>query len=168
MTACEQTALGLLAAAHSPDAPIIEIGSALGGSALLMAAATAPSNAQICSIDPDRSARPVMQTVFELAGHAHRLRQITDTSFAAASLLTHLHAQAGLVFIDGLHTAAAVADDIDACAPLVRPGGCLVLHDADIRHPGVIHAAAERLTADARFQPLVWVDSLLAFRRLPA
>lgn len=72
----EQTTLGILARAFCDDSPIIEIGSALGGSALLMAAATErPSGGgrAIISIDPDGDTRPAMRTLFRHEGFADRL-----------------------------------------------------------------------------------------------
>jgi len=46
-----------------------------------------------------------------------------------------------LVFVDAAHSEAAVAADLAAWAPLVRPGGVLAGHDYCQAFPGVIRAA---------------------------
>lgn len=169
MTACEQTTVGLLAAAFSSDAPIVEIGSAIGGSTLLMAAATATgmgTGPEIVSIDPDAPTRPMMRALFEVEGHAERLRQVVKTSGEAIAELQQLAGKVGLVFIDGLHTAEAVLDDYVNYAALIRVGGCLAFHDADLRFNGIYRVVADRVMRDRRFRPLFMVDSIAAFQRV--
>ncbi len=173
MTPAEQTAIGVLArhyarcgaAGHS----IIEIGSALGGSGLLMAAATRGATGAdgppIVSIDPDVATRPSMRAAFEVEEYASRLMPIVKTSDEAIAEVGRAHRAAGLVFIDGLHTADAVGRDIDNYAPLIRPGGCLVLHDCDARHAGVFRTAARLAASDSRFTLRCMIDSLAVFER---
>jgi predicted O-methyltransferase YrrM len=48
------------------------------------------------------------------------------------------------VFIDADHEYEAVARDIDAWAPKVRPGGTLAGHDFTPHFPGVVAAVTER------------------------
>ncbi|UCD75411.1 MAG: class I SAM-dependent methyltransferase [Phycisphaerales bacterium] len=165
-TSAEQAALGVLARHYAANSPIVEIGSALGGSALLMAAATEERSPQIVSIDPDTANRDVMRFVFEHEGQTDRLRQITKTSDDAIGELTDLAGRVGLVFIDGLHTEHGVANDGTNYAPLIRPGGALVFHDV---HPGwynVMRTVIERVIPDSRFTLRCLVDSLAVFERL--
>lgn len=169
MTACEQTAIGVSAAAFAADSPIVEIGSAIGGSTLLMAAATDAGNGcgpEIWSIDPDAPTRHVMGALFKIEGYDRRLRQIVKTSDEAIGDLVQFRGRAGLVFIDGLHTEAAVASDFTAYADLVRAGGCITFHDVDARFAGLFRAVAERVVTDRRFRPLFMVDTFAAFERV--
>lgn len=169
MTACEQTAIGVLAAAYATDSPIVEIGSAIGGSTLLMAAATDAGQGcgpEIWSVDPDAPTRHVMRALFEVEGYAGRLRQVVKTSNQAIVDLAGLRGRAGLVFIDGLHTEAAASNDFANYAELVRPGGCIAFHDVDARFAGIFRVVAERVVADRRFRPLCMVDTIAAFERL--
>ncbi len=173
MTHCEQAALGVLArhgcGCGADAAPIIEIGSAIGGSTLLMAAATegdAPAAGPIIfSVDPDIATRPAMRAVFEHSGHAPRLRQIVNTSDAAMSELAHLAGQVGFIFIDGLHTRDCSASDFALYAPLLRPGGLIGFHDCDIRHSGVFATVSEIVARDAGFTLRLLVDSIAVFER---
>jgi predicted O-methyltransferase YrrM len=169
MTACEQTAIGVLAAAFAAESPIIEVGSAIGGSTLLMAAATDAgerSGPEIWSVDPDAPTRHVMRALFEVEGYSTRLRQIVKTSDEAVGELASVRGKAGLVFIDGLHTEAAVASDFANYAEFVRPGGCIAFHDVDARFAGIFRVVAERVVTDGRFRPLFMVDTIAAFERI--
>lgn len=169
MTACEQVTLGVLAAACAADAPIVEIGSAIGGSTLLMAAATDAGEGrgpEIWSVDPDVSTRHVMRALFEVEGYAARLRQVVKTSHEAVADLAALRGRAGLVFIDGLHTEEAVSSDFADHADLVRGGGCVAFHDVDARFAGIFRALAERVASDRRFRPLFMVDTMAVFLRV--
>ena len=174
MTHCEQAALGILArhacGSGIHAAPIIEIGSAIGGSALLMAAATegdTPAAGPIIfSIDPDIATRPAMRALFEHSGHAPRLRQIVNTSDAAISQLAHLAGQVGFIFIDGLHTRDCSASDFALYAPLLRRGGLIAFHDCDIRHSGVFATVSEIAAGDAGFTLRLLVDTIAVFERI--
>jgi predicted O-methyltransferase YrrM len=99
-------------------------------------------------------------------GYVARLRQVVKTSDEAIDELTSLRGRAGLVFIDGLHTEAAVGADFANYAPLVRPGGCLAFHDVDARFGGIYRAVGERVVGDARFRPLCMVDTIAVFERV--
>ncbi len=174
MTHCEQATLGVIVrhacGFGTPAASIIEIGSAIGGSTLLMAAATegdAPATGPtIFSIDPDFATRPAMRALFEHSGHALRLRQIVKTSDAAISQLLDLAGQVGFVFIDGLHTRDCSASDFALYAPLLRPGGLIAFHDCDIRHSGVFATVSEIAAQDVRFTLRLLVDTIAIFERI--
>jgi predicted O-methyltransferase YrrM len=173
MTHCEQAALGVLVrhacGLGTGAAPIIEIGSAIGGSTLLMAAATegdTPSDGPIIhSIDPDIATRPAMRALLEFSGHAPRLRQIVKTSDVAAAELFHLSGTVGFVFVDGLHTRECSLSDFNFYAPLIRRGGLIAFHDCDIRHAGVFATVSEIASRDSGFSLRLLVDTIAVFER---
>jgi predicted O-methyltransferase YrrM len=164
-TTAQMIALAITAAHYATDAPIVEIGSALGGSGLLMAAAT-QSGQPIISVDPGVAYRDVMRYIFEREHLGERLEQIVKPSDEAVADLAHLHESCGLVFIDGLHTEDQTRRDYFNYAPLVKPGGALLMHDVDPVRPSVIRVALE-IAADERFETMAWVDGLIVYQRRP-
>jgi predicted O-methyltransferase YrrM len=174
MTAMEQTAIGVLARQYcgrgAMGSTIVEIGSALGGSGVLMAAATRRESGAdgpaIVSIDPDVATRGAMRAVFEVEGYASRLTQVVKTSDEAIGEVARSHpGGVGMVFIDGLHTAEAAGRDFENYAPLVRPGGCVMFHDCDVRHTGVFRTVARIAASDTRFVLRCMIDTLAVFER---
>jgi predicted O-methyltransferase YrrM len=174
MSSVEQTALGVLARRYcgcgAASAAVVEIGSALGGSTLLMAAATARDGAadgpRLISIDPDVATRPAMRAAFEVEGYLPRLMQVVSTSDEALPEVRRICRAAGMVFIDGLHTEAAASRDFENYAPLVRRGGCIAFHDCDVRHAGVLRTVARIAASDRRFALRCVVDTLAVFERI--
>jgi predicted O-methyltransferase YrrM len=164
-TPAQRVVLAVAAHHYASDRDIIEIGSAFGGSALLMTAATNTSARPIHSIDPEASTRDIMRFAFAREGFLCRLHQIISPSDQAVSRLTHFRGRAGLVFIDGLHTQVAVASDIDLYSPLVAPGGALALHDVVPQLYSVMKVVIGRLLDDRRFEPKCLVDGLMLFER---
>jgi predicted O-methyltransferase YrrM len=164
-TPSQRVALGVAARHYANDRPIVEIGSAFGGSAMLMAAATSASPCDLYSIDPETSTRDIMRFAFEREGFQHRLHQVIEPSDRAIHRLASLQGQAGLVFIDGLHTYAGVASDFELYAPLVAPGGALVFHDVCPAIYSVFRLVTERVLTDARFEIRCLVDGLAIFER---
>jgi len=163
-TSTQQVLLGIAAAHYAAHDPIIEIGSALGGSALLMAAAT-PAGKPLYSIDPGTATRDVMQFLFQREGWSDRLQQIVKTSDEAVTKLSHLRCQVGLVFIDGQHTESAAQRDIENYGPLLKPGGALLIHDVTPKHYTVMRVVIEHLLTDARYTWKCLVDGLAIFER---
>jgi predicted O-methyltransferase YrrM len=164
-SSAQQAMLGLVAAAHGTGMDIVEIGSALGGSSLLMAAATAGSDGRIVSIDPATGSRDIMRYTFGREGFLPRLRQLVMTSDEAIAVLRNEGCVADVVFIDGLHTFDATVSDIQNYAGLVRPGGALMVHDVEPARHGVLRAVMERLVPDPRFAMKCLVDGLAVFER---
>ena len=165
-TPAQRIMLGVAARHYACDRPLIEIGSALGGSALLMAAATEGADSPIHSIDPDAATRDIMRFAFEREGHAARLHQIIATSDAAVPQLHHLCGEAGLVFVDGLHTSAGVLADFELYSPMVAPGGALIFHDVAPQIHSVMRMVLGLALRDRRFEPKCLVDGLMIFERL--
>jgi predicted O-methyltransferase YrrM len=169
-TPVQRVTLGIAAAHYAAGGgrPVIEIGSAFGGSALLMAAATAeqPYPPAIRSIDPDAPTRDIMRFAFAREGYGDRLLQIVKTSDDAIAELKHLRDACGLVFIDGLHTRLAVERDFSNFAPLVANGGALLFHDVCPAIHSVMQAVIECVLPDKRFKAVCLVDGLLIVERV--
>jgi predicted O-methyltransferase YrrM len=168
-TPAQRTVLGIAARRYAADRPIVEIGSSFGGSALVMAAATGAARPQIFSIDPDAPTREIMRFAFAREGQLDRLRQIVATSDAAFAVEPELAAhrgRCGLVFIDGLHTWAGVAADIEAFRPLVALGGALVFHDVAAQIEPVMRCVWSRMLPDRSFRCVCLVDGLAIFERI--
>lgn len=165
-TPLQRATLGIVARHYASDRPIIEIGSAFGGSALLLAAATDATRTLIHSIDPETSTRDIMRFAFQREGWLDRLKQHVQTSDEAAETLAdRCRGQAGLVFIDGLHTEAGVRSDFEQYAAMVAPGGALVFHDVAPQIYSVLRVIVEHVLPDPRFQIKCLVDGLAVFER---
>jgi predicted O-methyltransferase YrrM len=168
----QRVTLGVVAAHHADDRPIIEIGSALGGSALHLAAATAVAGGcggagpMIFSIDPDAPTREIMRFALQREGYGDRVEQVVATSDEAIGRLQHLRDDCGLIFIDGLHTAEAVHRDFRNYAPLVALGGALAFHDVCPALHSVMQAVVEHVLPDTRFSAMCLVDGLLVLERV--
>lgn len=77
-----------------------------------------------------------------------------DSLEAAAWIGRHRGRCLDLVFLDADHSYEAVAADIQAWAPLVKPGGILCGHD--INWPGVSRAVREAFPAYQRGGGFIW------------
>jgi predicted O-methyltransferase YrrM len=166
-TSAQQVVLGIAAARYAARHPIIELGSALGGSALLMAAATEPRGGAVYSIDPATADRDVMRFAFQREGLVNRLHQLVMTSEEAIGRLHDLTGRAGLVFIDALHTEPAALADFRVYAPLIRRGGALLVHDVMPARFSVFRVVLEHILPDERFEIRCMVDGLAVFERRP-
>lgn len=164
-TVAQRATLGVVARQYAADRPIVEIGSAFGGSALLMAAATDRHRPTVWSVDPDAPTRDIMRFAFAREGQGDRLRQLIATSDIAINDLADLRGGCGLVMIDGLHTLDGVAADAGLYAPLVAPGGALVFHDAAPQIETVMRIVLGRMLDDPRFTLRLLVDGLAIFER---
>jgi len=137
VTAAEAARLAELAR----DADVLEIGSAFGYSACLMALAGAK---HVTAVDPhvQLASREVMTANLAARGLAGTVTVVRGASPAALDGLGPF----GLVFIDGDHAAASVTADVEAARDLLAPGGVLAVHDLgeDCCCPGV-RAALEAL-----------------------
>ena len=109
--------LGVLAAATGAKR-ILELGTALGYSAVSLAHG-APT-AQVDTLERDPQHVALARATIEKAGFAARI-QVQEGDFA--TLLSHLQPGYDLAFFDGY---APVLGDLVALERLVRPGGLLV------------------------------------------
>lgn len=76
--------------------------------------------------------------LIKFSDRAHLLRQ---TSVQAAAWIQN--SSFDLVFIDGMHEYASVAEDLQYWAPKLRSGGILAGHDYSMSCPGVVRAVHE-------------------------
>lgn len=151
LTEAESDELRRLAA----GADVLEIGSAYGYSAIVMALAGANS---ILAIDPHLwlDSWPTMTANVEAYGVANRV-QIWRTDSQAA-LPTLRIPTFDLVWIDGDHEAATVAHDVHWARQLLKPTGHLACHDYDeATCPGV------RQALDAWRPPSTLIDTLAVY-----
>jgi predicted O-methyltransferase YrrM len=130
LTAAESDRLAELAAGRD----VLEIGSAYGFSACVMALAGAK---HVTAVDPHTwlGSHEAMVSNLDKAGVAESVTIVRDASPAALAGLGPF----GLVFVDGDHSAEAVAADVAAARAALDDGGVLAVHDygEDCCCPGV-------------------------------
>jgi predicted O-methyltransferase YrrM len=120
LTAAETNRLAELAR----DQDVLEIGSAYGYSACVMALAGAR---HVTAVDPHTwlNSHDAMTANLDKAGVAGQVTIVRGASPAALDGLGPF----GLVFIDGDHGAAAVMADVEAARKVLADGGVLAVHD---------------------------------------
>jgi len=155
LTGDEAQALARLA----PGRDVLEVGSAFGFSACVMALAGA---AHVTAVDPHAwlASYQAMNANLGRAGVADVVTVIRGHSPGALDGLGPF----GLAFIDGDHDAASVTADVEAARKLLVPGGILACHDLgeDCCCPGV------RQALEALFPggPSEQVDTLAIYREV--
>lgn len=155
----------LLKYAGLATSPIVEIGTAFGGSACLL---TLGSNQIVWSIDPftgkpdgyEINADNVRQSVRDILGSAATRWELWSiTSEQAHKPIKQYVSRFGLVFIDGDHNYAFVRQDVDLWLPMIKTGGYLLLHDSanrdltELQYVGPHRVAAE-LAMDERVEKI--------------
>jgi len=120
LTGNEAAALAGLASGRD----VLEIGSAFGYSAVVMALGGA---AHVTAVDPHvwLGSHEAMVANLDASGVDGVVTIVRDASPAALAGLGPF----GLVFIDGDHGAEAVAADVAAARAALAPGGKLAVHD---------------------------------------
>lgn len=129
----EAARLGELAAGRH----VLEIGSAYGYSAAVMALARALS---VTAVDPHTAvpSGPVMAACLEALKIGDRVTMVREYSGTALPRMLAAGRRFGLVFVDGDHQAHAAAADLGMAMPLLEQGGTLAFHDyRDPDCPGV-------------------------------
>jgi hypothetical protein len=135
----ETTRLGELSAGRR----VLEVGSAYGYSAAVMAVAGAE---RVIAVDPHCAlpSRDVMSACLGALGLSGRVDMVLDYSTTVLPRLAAEGQRFGLVFIDGDHRADAAAADARMALSLMKPGGMLACHDyRDPDCPGVAQALDE-------------------------
>ena len=122
---------------------VLEVGSAFGFSAVLMALAGA---GHVTAVDPhDWIPRSFEAMTANLAayGVSDRVQVVREPSQVTLPALAAQGAQFGLVFIDGDHSAPAATHDLRWAVQLTDPGGVIAVHDVgeECCGPGVGEAA---------------------------
>lgn len=139
----EHEILSGLAAAVPEGGTIVEIGTAEGGTALLMHRAVARRRVKIFTVDvgPCAKAREYLKEtdVTIVAQPSEEYARIWKASE---------HSPIDLLFIDGNHDLEHFINDWNNWVPLVRPGGTVAIHDFDpVERGGIAHFAI-RVGAD--------------------
>ncbi len=155
----EARALYAAALAGARVGPLVEIGTYLGKSAVLLAAAARAYGRKLITVDHHRGSvghqpgweyhdpdlvdphvglldtLPGARRALARAGVERDVVLIVGSSPEVAALWT---TPLGFLFIDGGHTDAAAQADYAGWAPLVAPGGLLAIHDVfpDPAHGG--------------------------------
>jgi predicted O-methyltransferase YrrM len=137
----EREAQALAAYAHDR---VLEIGSAYGYSAIVMASA----GAQVTTVDCHEGENPgsFVRLHANIADYRlrHRITAICDTSQRVLPAYTRDGRRFEVVFIDGDHSLDAARHDIALGWELVAPGGYLICHDyGEPGCPGVAEALDE-------------------------
>ncbi len=146
-------------AQHAKQVPVrgrvLEIGSGMGGSMAVLGAC-APRGTELMAVDPylpyDEE-NLVLNEATEV-GTAEEFHQtLSGCRIASAVLFRVTSKQASeslyglegfdLILIDGNHSYAEVAYDLEVWWPMVKPGGTLLAHDFSGRFPGVVRAIRE-------------------------
>ncbi len=154
LTGNEAAALAGLAAGRD----VLEVGSAFGFSACVMALAGAK---HVTAVDPHTwlNSYDAMMANLDAAGVTG---QVTIVRGHSPGILATIPGPFGLVFIDGDHGAAAVMADVEAARKLLAGGGVLACHDygEDCCCPGV------RAALDALYPagPTELVDTLFVVK----
>lgn len=135
LTGAETAELARLAA----FADVLEVGSAYGYSAIVMALA----GATVTAVDPHvwLDSYGHMQANLGVYGVAEKVTILRDGAEAALPRLVAMGRRYGLIWIDGDHSTEAVARDVRLALPLLAPGGTLACHDyGEETCPGVAQA----------------------------
>jgi predicted O-methyltransferase YrrM len=141
---------GVSAAKRVPGAPLVEIGSWCGKSAVYLGAAARAGATVLFSVDHHRGSEenqsgwehhdpalvdpvtglidtlPIFRRTVHDAGLDDEVIAIVGDSCAVAA---HFETPAALVFIDGGHGEVPAHADYEAWSPKVAPGGLLAIHD---------------------------------------
>lgn len=139
LTAAETAELARLAAGRQ----VLEVGSAHGYSAIVMALA----GADVTAVDDHHGGTwlgdtlAAMQANLGAYGVSDRVEIMRGASQNVLPVLIREEARFGLIFIDGDHEQAAVTRDLHHALDLLRPGGVLACHDyGEDTCPGVAAA----------------------------
>lgn len=161
----ERVALYLAASRVPVGGCIVEIGSWVGvGTCYLAAGLRAVGGGRVYAVDTFRgttldpksqsawaasvakmggSTLPLLRKHVRSCGLEGLVTPIESPSVAAAS--GYNGPPVDLLYIDGDHVYEAVRADFEAWWPRVRPGGLVMFHDYDERHPGVRQFVNEAL-----------------------
>jgi predicted O-methyltransferase YrrM len=154
LTQREANALAELAAGKE----VLEIGSAFGYSAVVMALA----GASVYAVDPHTwiaQSHAVMLENVAAYGVLDRVTILAQYSFTALPELVSSGREFDVVWVDGDHEAPTVAHDVTMALKLLKPDGILLCHDYDeATCPGV------KISLDAWKVPTTVIDTLAVYR----
>lgn len=170
-------------------APLLEVGTYGGKSAIYLGAAARATGTVLYTIDHHRGSeehQPGWQyhderlvdpetgrfdtlPLFRRTMHEAALEDVVIAIVgASATVAAHWGTPLALAFIDGGHTEESARADYEGWAPHVRPGGLLLIHDVfpDPAQGGQApHGIYRRALDSGEFEELRAVDSLRVLRR---
>lgn len=128
----------------SPPGAVLEVGSAAGGTTVVLIAAAQEAGKRVISIDPypeelEGSAEHYIPGAMRARklefqkNILNRFENVTQINEDVSSCVGELPLLS-MVFIDGLHELDFVLRDIRLLYPLLVPGGYMYLHDVDWKH----------------------------------
>lgn len=184
----ERVALYLGACRVPAGGCVVEIGSWVGvGTCYLAAGLRAAGGGRVYAVDTfkgttlDPKSQPAWAaSVAKMGGSTLPLLRAHVRRFGLEGLVTPIEspsaaAAAGydgppidLLYVDGDHVYEAVRADFEAWWPKVRPGGLVMFHDYDERHPGVRRFVDEALMGPLRGFVTDQVGALLSVHVAPA
>lgn len=188
----EAIALYDLAAALPDAAVVVEIGSWVGKSSVVLGSALVRKNgARLYCVDPfDASGDPRSEARYHIEAErlGKSLREAFEDSIRRAGVARVVEVMAAyshevvadwrrpidMLFIDGNHAFEAVRRDFTDWSPFVRPGGLLAFHDTYLSPPagpGEYHAGPGEVVKQFMLLDPVWihvchVHSLFVARKL--
>jgi predicted O-methyltransferase YrrM len=167
-TVCERLALYEMARASLSTNVFVEIGSYLGATAVVLAAAIQKSGrGKVYCIDTwqnDAMSEGKWDTFGVFQKNIQRWDEIVVPVVGRSDHVDlPIKNDVDLVFIDGDHTYPAVKHDIEKYACLVREGGFLALHDQSF-YPSVTKAMGEVLDGGGWFV-YCCVDNIIFLQR---
>lgn len=161
---------------------IVEVGSYLGRSAVLLAEASG-NDAKVFAVDPyefyqvdtggtgnrkyfiyTTDNKSIMLENVKQAGFADKVTHIHMKSPDAAK--GWQHGEIDLLFIDAMHDYESVKADFDAWSPFVGQGGVVALHDFN-SEPGVMQLAQE-IEASGDYERIGEQRMLVGYRKIKA
>jgi predicted O-methyltransferase YrrM len=157
LTSITQAETAVLRELAATAGEVVDIGSAYGYSAVVMAKA----GTHVITIDPHAGENP--DTLAVLMGNlqAYQANTVTVSVGTSQEVLPRLPlGWFGLVFIDGDHREPSVIHDVEWALKLLRPGGVLAAHDLDEATCPGVRAALDRLFD----HPQPTVDTLFVHR----
>jgi predicted O-methyltransferase YrrM len=183
----ERATLYVRASRLPANACIVEVGSWVGvGTCYLAAGLRAGGGGRVYAVDTfrgstlDARSQPAWAaSVAKMGGSTLPLLRAHVRRFGLEALVTPIEADSAaaaagydgppidLLFIDGDHVYEAVRADFEAWWPRVRPGGLVMFHDYDERHPGVRRFVDEALMGPLRGCATEQVGALLSARIMP-
>ena len=155
--------------AQKSPGDILEIGTMIGGSAILLAAA-APDNCKVYSVDIISCQERKAFTSLKNYVTSTLLNNIEFIIGKSVEVAQKWEKELGLVFIDGNHTVMSIAKDIDAWRSRVMTGGFLVFHDVGVPTSSSGRKLAQQLLRKVNSKLKKWykvnhIESLLILQR---
>jgi len=113
---------------------VLEIGTNVGGSTVMFAAAVRDAG-HVTTVDivdvngPEGPARTVgCETPEELLRRC-QLENVTFVTSRSTEFMRHCNERFDLIFLDGAHEADVVYEEVPLACSLLKPGGLILLHD---------------------------------------